>query len=142
VLLTSKKNSAPYLSRGRDELAVLDSFGCNQFSRDLMDSCSGASHDDYLQAVMLIEVDVQARIDRYVGLVLHVSEQITETMRPVIIDQADHPDNVSFPFYHLFLNQVVADQISYGLGPVGVVQFGDAAVKRPQQVFLQRDAET
>ena len=56
----------------RDEFAVLDPFGGDQLPGNLVDFVAApADHDDF-QAVVLVKVNVQARIHRDISLMLHV----------------------------------------------------------------------
>lgn len=54
------------------QFTVLNSLGSDQFSCDLMDFITPAADHDYLKAIVLIQMDMQARIHCDLGFVLHV----------------------------------------------------------------------
>jgi len=61
-----------HFRRRGDKLAVLHAFCGDQFAGDLVHFVTTTPNDNDLETVMLVEMDVQARIDRNVSLVLHV----------------------------------------------------------------------
>ncbi len=59
--------------RGRGhEFTVLDAFGGDQFASDLVDLVAATPEHDDFQTIMLVEMNMQARIYRDVSLVLHI----------------------------------------------------------------------
>ncbi len=124
-----QKNLAFDRSRRGNELAVLHTLGGDQLSSDFMHLFRFSPDHDDLQTVVLIQVNVKARVDDDLGLVLHICEKIPEPMGPVIVNKADDSNDFFIGLADFFLYEMVADQVPYGLGAVGVAELRDAAVK-------------
>jgi hypothetical protein len=59
---------------GKHEPAVLDALCCDQRIGELLNQCRLAAHQDHFQTVVVIEMDVNARHDRIVVLMLQFRE--------------------------------------------------------------------
>src|ERR1041384_8090972 len=77
VLPNEKKNLVARFHRRRHELAVLDPFRRDQLGGDLVDLRRAAADDDGLEAIVLVEMDVETCVDRNLRLVLHVRQNIS-----------------------------------------------------------------
>ena len=67
-----------HFRRGGYEFAVLHAFGGDQFPGNLVNLVAPATDDDHFQAIVFIQVDVQAGIDGNFRFVLHIREQIAQ----------------------------------------------------------------
>ena len=74
-----------HFRRGGYEFAVLHAFGGDQFSGNLVNLVAPAADDDHFQAIMFIQVNVQAGIDGNFCFVLHIREQIPEPMDAMVV---------------------------------------------------------
>ena len=61
-----------HLRRRGHQFAVLHAFGGDQLPGDLVDFVAATPEHDDFQTIMLVEVNMQTRIDRDVSLVLHI----------------------------------------------------------------------
>ena len=57
---------------GGHELTVLNTFGGDQFAGNLVHFVTASANHDDFQTIMLIEMNMQAGIDRDIGLMLHI----------------------------------------------------------------------
>jgi hypothetical protein len=126
----------------RDELAVLNSLGRNQFAGNLVHLVAAAADDNDFQAVMFIEVNVQAGIHGHMSLMLHLRQEIAQVMDPVVINEGDDADNFGIRLPDLLLNQVVPDQVADRFRAVLIALTADASIESVQQILLQRDPKS
>ncbi len=125
----------------RDELPVLDPLGGEQaVGRRLDEGRRAAQHDD-LQAVVVIEVDVQGRDDVLAEVVLHVGELLGELADVMVIDQGQRGDREPVAL-EVGVDQVGAHEVAQRLGAVGVALGPDVLVEALQEVTIHRDPES
>jgi hypothetical protein len=105
-------------SRGRrGELAVFDTAGADQLVGDSLDLIGPTFDGDDLKAIVVVEVDMHARQNRVVRVVLDLGEAVGEITLVVVVNEGDRADDllVIFPFVP---NQSVTDQVAKRLGAV------------------------
>src|SRR3569832_1067104 len=78
-----------------------------------------ALHHQYLQAIMVVQMNVQHRLDFTFEGVLQMSKVTHQLAGVMVIHHRDGADGllIGAPF---FFDDALANQIAYGLGPVGV----------------------
>jgi len=67
------------------EFAVLNSFGSDQFAGNFMDLIRTTSNHDDFQAIVRVEMNMQAGIDHDTGAMLHVGQDITQVVSSMIV---------------------------------------------------------
>ena len=100
-----------------------------------------APDDKDLEAIVVIEMDVQGRDDRSVGLVLYGGELFRELPHFVIVDECDRSDDLRLPLLPLGLHQLVSDEVPDRLGAVGIPMLLEPSVELPEKLLLNRHAE-
>src|SRR5437867_9021969 len=112
VLQGSKKILALDLGGRRNKPTVLNPFGGNQLSSYFVHLVCRPTNDNNFKTVMHVEMNVQTRVDRYAGFVLHIRKNIAQVMRPMIIQKTDNADHFFVALADLLLNQVIANQVA------------------------------
>jgi hypothetical protein len=80
------------------------------------------------------------RDHKIVVLVLHFSQFFGNAVGVVVVDKSDRADYDRIGLGGLLSDKTIADQVSKGLGPVGVTPPADGAVKPLQKVRIERNA--
>src|SRR5215471_19021861 len=124
------------------QFAVLHAFRGNQFTGDLVHLVASTADYNYLQAVMLVQMNVQASVHSDMSLMLHVCQNITQVVHPMIINESDDTDDFGVCLPDLLLNQVIPDQIADRFRTILITLAADASVKRLVKVFLERHAKS
>ncbi len=75
-----------HLCRSRYQLAVLHSFGGDEFAGDLVDFVSSTADYYNFETVMFVQVDVQTSVHYNFGFMLHVRQKIAKPMYPMVVD--------------------------------------------------------
>ena len=130
---------APF--RGGREGAVLDAAGPDEPVGDLLQGPGGPAEDKDLEAVVGVQVDVEGGDDRFVVGVLEVGQLVGQIARVVVVDECDRPDSLLRAELPLIPDEGFADEITEGLGPVGVPFAYDEPIELPEELFVERDAE-
>lgn len=86
------------------------------------------------------EMDVQARHDQFVMVVLLVDELGGQFAGVVIVDEHDDSDDFARGLGRLFVDQAIADQVADRLAAIGVAARRDVLVEGIEQRFFQRNA--
>src|SRR5688572_23640430 len=127
--------------RSRHQLAVLHPFGRYQFTRNLVHLIATSADDNHLQTIMLVQMNVQAGIHCNLGFVLHIGENITESLDPMVVEQGDHADDLSVSLADALLDQMISNQIANCFRAVLVAQAVDAMIESTQKIFFERNAK-
>src|SRR3569833_2700385 len=100
-----------------------------------------ALHHQYLQAIMVVQMNVQHRLDFTFEGVLQMSKVTHQLAGVMVIHHRDGADGllIGTPF---FFDDALANQIAYGLGPVGVALLLNLRVETLQQNAFYRHTET
>ncbi len=98
-----------------------------------------AQHD-HLQAVVVVEVDVQVRQHLPAAVVLDPRQPPGQLVLVVIVDERDGAGHVARPL-PLLLDELPADQVTQGLRAVGVLLLPDQEIKPVQERFFEGDPE-
>jgi len=130
-----------FRSRHHD-FAVLHTFGRDQLAGNFVNLARCAAHDDHLQTVMGIQMDVQARIDGNAGAVLHVGKKVAQVVRAMVIQERDDAHDFFIALANFFLNQVIPYQVTDGFGTIFVAETFDASIESFQKIAFQRNPKT
>src|SRR3569833_498880 len=100
-----------------------------------------ALHHQYLQAIMVVQMNVQHRLDFTFEGVLQMSKVTHQLAGVMVIHHRDGADGllIGTPF---FFDDALANQIAYGLGPDGVALLLNLRVETLQQFAFYRHTET
>jgi hypothetical protein len=119
------------------ELAVLDPLSRNQLAGDLVHFAAASPDDNHFQAVMFIQVNMQAGIHGHMSLMLHVRQEIAQVMYPVVIHERDHPDDFGVCLPYLLLNEVITNQVADSFRAILITLTADASVEGLQQIIFE-----
>jgi hypothetical protein len=95
------------------------------------------SNDNDLQAIVLIQMNVQAGIHCYMSLMLQVRQEIAQVVHPVVIDESDNPDDFGICLPNLLLNEMIANQVADGFRAILIALTTNASVERLQQIIFE-----
>src|SRR5207245_8628750 len=109
---STEKLRQAFTASSRDELPVANSFDRQQLVGDRADASGRAPERDDLEAGVLIEVDVQARRDRAIPVMLDVRELVGERARLVVVDEGQHTDRLARQGRPFLLHELAAEQIA------------------------------
>jgi hypothetical protein len=99
-----------------------------------------AAPQDYnLQTVVLIEVYVQGRDCLEQMRMLKVYQLLGDHCGVVVIDQDNGSDSISLGIAQALGAQLLANQVTYRLGPALVTLFGYQVIEFRKQLLIQRD---
>ncbi len=110
----------PCRGSGHCEPSSQDAFYRCDLVGEVLEVSELALADEDLHALVVVEMDVDRRVDKGLMLVLQVGELVADRCHGVVVDHhygADHPLVLVLP---LVLRQGVPDEIPYGLGPADV----------------------
>src|SRR3569623_324665 len=100
-----------------------------------------ALHHQYNQANMVVQMNVQHRLDFTFEGVLQMSKVTHQLAGVMVIHHRDGADGllIGTP---IFYDDALANQIAYGLGPVGVALLLNLRVETLQHFAFYRHTET
>jgi hypothetical protein len=75
---------------------------------------------------MLIKVNMQARVHRDLSFVLHIRQEIAQSMHPVVIDESDDSDDFGIALADFPLDQMIAYQVANRFRTILVSHTADA----------------
>ncbi len=107
----------------------------------LPDDLGVTLNNDDLQAVVVVKMDVLGGKNVFVVIMLKVDQTIDQLSLMMIINIGDgshHFSAANFPFP---FDQLLPDEISDGLGSIGIVPFGNVAIKGLNELRGNRDSE-
>ncbi len=99
-------------------------------------------HDQDLQARVVIEMRVACRDDKFVMCVLQLGQLFRYAECVMVINQSDGSRRDRVGLGGLLGDKPFADEISKGLGAIGVAAFGERPVKSLQKIRIERDADS
>ena len=88
----------------------------------------------------MVEVDVHARHDVTLEVMLYMSQFSCQVAHMMVIDKRDRPDRF-FVIAPLLPNQVVPDQISQCLRSIRILAFLDVPIEIIEEMMIQRHTE-
>jgi hypothetical protein len=132
----------PLAGGGHHQLSVLDSLDADQFVGDPAHVAHLAANDEYFQAVVGVEMDVQRGDDLVVVGVLLLGKLVGEVADVVVVDERHRADSLLFLLLQLQLDLGCADQVPDRLGPVRVSFLLDQFVEVLEQLVVHRYAES
>lgn len=100
-----------------------------------------ALYRDNLQAVVVIDVDVLARDDERLEIVLDVHELVDKLALVMIVAHGDGARHL-VAAQPLLFDKVFADEVADGLGAVLVVEALNMTVELVDKTLFERDAES
>src|SRR2546426_126449 len=86
-------------------------------------------------------MDVQARRDRAVAVVLDVRELVRQRVRLVVVDQGENAHRLAGPRRPFLLDELAPEQIAHELAAVAVAPAGAQPIQRAHQAGRQRDGK-
>src|SRR5271166_1009344 len=127
--------------RRKRELSVLDAFGADQGVSQLFHRAGLAFNYQHLEAIVVVEMNVQRGEDVVEVRVLQSGELFAEQPDVVIVDQRDRADYVAVGALPGFLYQLVADQVAKRLRAIGVSARGDEAIEFVEKIGIDGYAD-
>ncbi len=121
---------------GRYELAVLNSLGGDQLTRDFVHFIGSTSNDDHLQTVVFVQMNVQTGVDYNLCFVLHICQEVAQAMNPVVINQRHDADDFAISLTDFLLNQVVTNQVANSFRARLIALTPDASIERFKQIIF------
>ena len=101
----------------------------------------GTLHEEHLEIVMVLEMDVGRGDDHEIILVLDVGELPLEISFPIVVNEADRAGHRLGAELLRVLDQLLAGHLGDGVGAVGELTTGDHVVELVEEVGGERDAE-
>ncbi len=126
---------------GNGQFAVADTLGANEAIGDGADLAAGAFENEDLQAVVVVEVDVESGDDGIVVFVLHPGELLAERADVVVVDEGECADDRSGGRLTVLSDELIADQIAEGFGAVGVAAALDVTVEFLDEIGIDGHAD-
>ena len=112
---------------------MLDAFGADQSIGDFLDHADPSLDHEHLQAVVVIQMDVQ-RGEHVVEMgVLEVRQFFVEEADVMVVDQGDGSDYVAVRTFPGLLYEDIAYEVAKCFGAIGVSAGSDQLIKLLQQ---------
>lgn len=124
---------------GEDELAELDAAEGEHAVGEVLEGRAAAFHDDHLEAVVVVEVDVGGSEDHGAGGVLDLGEFLGEVWDVMVVDEGECADD-GLVGGDVVGEEGFADEVTDGLGAVFVAAAGDELVELFEEIFVERNA--
>ena len=141
VAISSEFIKRPFVASKRN-IAVQHPFGGEQFVPQMRDLRPGAAQHRHFQAMPFPQMDVQARHDQVVMVMLLVDQLCRQFAGVVIVDHG-YDGDLLFPLIAGFLaNEQIANEIANRLAARRVSFGRDEFVKRLEQTLFQGDANS
>jgi hypothetical protein len=99
-------------------------------------------YDQDLKAGIVIKMRVACRDDKFVMRVLQFRQLFRYAEGVMIIDQSDRAHRDRIGLRGLLSDQAFADQVSKGLGSIGIPALGQGPVKALQKIGVNRNADS
>jgi hypothetical protein len=99
---------------GDRQLPVLYAFSADQLIGNSFDQWRLAPNDEHFEAIVVIQVDVQRRDDRFVMVVLEVGQGLLQSVFVMVIDQRDCAGDLVMAKLLLVFDKLVADHVGNG----------------------------
>ena len=133
---------ASFPGRGQNQFAMLHPLGADQLIGKTFYLDSGAAHNDNLQAMMGVEVDMQRRDDGVVVRMLVLGQLVRKVTGVMIVKQGDRADRRgAVGLCDLVFNQGVANHVTDRFGSINVTLGGDHLVETVEQAWVYRYSE-
>ena len=113
---------------------MFDAFGGDQFVGDFLDRAGLAADDEDLQAVVVVEVDVEGGDDDLVVVVLDVGEGGLDVLLVVVVNEGDGAGDFLVAEVLAVLDEAGADHVGHGQGAVVVALLAGHLVELLGQV--------
>jgi Ni2+-binding GTPase involved in maturation of urease and hydrogenase len=113
---------------------MLYAFGADEHIGDLLHSGSFAADDQNLEAMIMVEVDVQSGENVVVKIVLEIGELLTQQADVVVIDKSDSADNRAVRMFRDRIDEFGADEVAERFGAVAIATAGDQTIEFAKQV--------
>jgi hypothetical protein len=94
---------------------VLYAFGRDKFVSDLLNQPRFAAHDQNLQAIVVIEMDMEGGNNDLVVIVLDVGQCGLDVLFVVVVNQSDRARNFFVAEFLAVLDEPVANHVGNGL---------------------------
>jgi hypothetical protein len=101
-----------------------------------------AFQENYLQTIVVIDVNVSCGNDRCVMVVLEVSELLFQFSLVVIVHKREHAESVGGRLLNVFFDEPCTNEVPESLRAVQVTCAFDEAVKPFQEILLIGNAES
>ena len=126
---------------GHAERPVAYAFDRAEFIGKFLDLAGLAFYCHYLQAVVVVKVDMLGGDDDVLMVVLQVGKLARKAPLVMVVDEGDGAGHllVLFP---LVFDQFLADKIPKGLGPGRIAFFLDEAIELIKQTVFERYTES
>jgi hypothetical protein len=121
---------------GDDESPVLDTPQAQQMVTELPNVSGPAFHDDNLQAIVVVEVNVGSGQDHRLSVMLGRNKFLRELGPMVVVNHGQGTDNGSV-FIGFLLNQILAYEVSNGLRAVLIAFSANGLVEPLEEAALQ-----
>ena len=130
------------LARGGDaQFAVLHALGSDQAVRKRLQRGSAPAHHQHLEAIVVIEMDVQRGDDGVEMIVLQFREGLLHMRFVVIIHQRDRAGRIDVAELLLVLHELVGDHVRDRERAVAVAFFPDHFIQLAKQRLAQGNAQ-
>jgi hypothetical protein len=119
---------------------------CNTFGGDerignLLYVLRLASQYDHLQAIVMIQMDVESRHDAFVMLVLQFRQLFTQQPHVVVVDDGHRSYDCGVGFLSALLHQFGARQIAKGFRSIGIAPSFHQLVELIEKLAFNRNAK-
>ncbi len=141
VATSSEFVERPFVA-GKRNIAVQHPFGGEQFVPQMRDLRPRAAQHRHFQAMPFPKMDVQARHDQVVMVMLLVDKLCRQFAGVMIVDHG-YDGDLLFPLIAgLLANEQIANEIANRLAARRVALGRDDLVEGLEQVFFKRDADS
>ena len=123
----------------QDEFSQFDSAQRQHTVRDPLNVLASPLHDDYFQAVVMVEMDVSSREDHCACRMLNLGQLLREIRNMMIVDKRQSADHWFVRFDDLG-QKSFPYEIADCLGAIFVSASGNQPVKLMQEIFIERNA--
>ena len=120
---------------------MFDAFGGDEFVGNLLHQRGLAADNEDLQAVVVVEVDVEGGNDQLVVIVLDVGQRGLDVLLVVVVNEGDGAGDFAFPEVLVVLDQAGADHVGDGQGTVVVALLAGHLVELLGQVARDGDGK-
>jgi hypothetical protein len=121
---------------------MLNAFGGDEFVGNLLHDGGLATDDKDLQAVVVVEVDVEGGNDQLVVVVLNVGERGLDVLFMMVVNEGDGAGNFLSTKVLAVFNEAGANHVGDGQGAVVVALLASHLVQLFGQVARSGDSET
>ena len=115
-------------------------FGRDQRICDRFDLLGEPFNNQHLQAVIMIQVNVQRGEEKVIMGVLKIRQLVAQHADVVVVDQGQSTHDLEIRGLSGLLHQFVPDEIAKRFGPICVAPAGNQVIELLKQVGINRDA--